>query len=208
MIDNAKLQMLESQGFKKVYENSFMQIERIRPFDTKRIPYRFSWVAKHLPEERGYALDVGCGNGLLAHVLQSKGFKVAGVDISETAIETARKNVPEVVFSQMELGGAQQIGYPTGNFDVVTCCEVIEHVADLNGFLSEIVRILKPGGKLIITTPVEKNYDCVEHIRYFDFYTLADAFEPFNPTELKICCIYKDNENEEARGLFGVEVTF
>ncbi len=86
-------------------------------------------------------LDVPAGNGLVVERLTEQGHEAIGGDIN-----SARDNYVRV---NME----QRFPFEDNTFDVVTCLEGIEHVIDGYALLSELVRILKPGGTVIITTP-------------------------------------------------------
>ncbi|WP_266368186.1 class I SAM-dependent methyltransferase [Tellurirhabdus rosea] len=96
-------------------------------------------------------MDIGCGNGNIARVLGGFGYSVLGVDIDPESIAEARKRnaFPNVRFEQMD---AESL--PTaGEFDVLVCSEVLEHL-DVPGSLVETAyRLLKPGGRLIVTVP-------------------------------------------------------
>lgn len=101
-------------------------------------------------------LEVGCGDGALLGVLCSElGVAVYGVDTSEIGLALARK-----MFGDRKLVGEfrHTTGYETGfteaSFDLIVCSDVIEHVDNPNAMLVEIRRLLIPGGRVIITTPI------------------------------------------------------
>jgi len=109
----------------------------------------------NLPES-ARILEVGCGDGALSGVLCSKlGLSVSGVDTSEKGLAFARR-----MFSERGLAGdfrhvtGYGTGFPDSSFDLIICSDVIEHVDDPSRMLAEIRRILVPGGRLIITTPI------------------------------------------------------
>lgn len=103
------------------------------------------------PLERKTALDVGCGAGLLAEPLARLGARVTGLDASPELIAAARAHSAamglEIDYRAGELEAL------TGQFDLVTCMEVIEHVANPANFVRSLSNRLAPGGLLILSTP-------------------------------------------------------
>ena len=97
------------------------------------------------------ALDVGCGAGLLAEPLARLGAKVTGIDASPEVIAVAHEHAAAVGLAiDYRAGDVHQL---SGQFDLVTSLEVIEHVADPAEFLKALARRLAPGGLLILSTP-------------------------------------------------------
>lgn len=94
-------------------------------------------------------LDVGCATGALLEHLQTKDWRVEGVEICVPAAEYGKKN-REV---QIHVGTLETVRLPDESFDVVHFSHVIEHVPDPAAFLGEVRRLLKPGGYVIIVTP-------------------------------------------------------
>ena len=99
-------------------------------------------------------LDVGCGGGLIAEPMRRLGFEVTAVDASSENIGTAHAHAQmtgldiayrAATVEQLEAEGA-------GPFDVVLTMEVIEHVADPEGFVRACSRLVKPGGIMIVAT--------------------------------------------------------
>ena len=97
------------------------------------------------------ALDVGCGAGLLAEPLARLGARVTAIDASAELIRVASDHA---IASGLEIDyRAGEVGELEGQFDLITCMEVIEHVADPSTFVAELARLLAPGGLLILSTP-------------------------------------------------------
>ena len=103
------------------------------------------------PLEGKTALDVGCGAGLLAEPLARLGAQVTGLDASPDLIAVAREHARA---SGLEIDyRAGEITEREGQFDLITCMEVIEHVADPAAFIVALAKRLAPDGLLILSTP-------------------------------------------------------
>ena len=97
-------------------------------------------------------LDVGCGTGHHLAQFRQQGFDVAGVDGSPEMIALAQASNPGVVIRQ---GDVEALPFPSGEFDVVVCIEVLRYLPGLSDCVREMARVLKPGGFCLATaTPV------------------------------------------------------
>ena len=97
----------------------------------------------------GLALDLGCETELNAKAIQKMGCAIKRIDISPTTIEKFSQNG----FDGEVCDHSAAMPFEDSIFDIVYASEVIEHLEDPKGFLSEISRVLKPRGKLLISTP-------------------------------------------------------
>lgn len=98
-------------------------------------------------------IDLGCGCGYGAKLLATQGARsVVGVDLSVEAVEYAKKHYqePNLAFQVMDVTA---LDYPDNYFTGAVCFEVLEHVQNYVALLKETVRVLKPGGTLILSTP-------------------------------------------------------
>lgn len=96
----------------------------------------------------GHLLDVGCGNGRFLRSMRSLGWNVQGVEFSEDGVRVCRKaDLP------VHHGDLASAALAAESFDVITVRHVIEHIPEPLPFMCELVRVLKPGGRLIMETP-------------------------------------------------------
>ncbi|MGH3504265.1 MAG: class I SAM-dependent methyltransferase [Nocardioidaceae bacterium] len=96
----------------------------------------------------GMALDAACGTGRHSECLKTLGHKVVGVDTSPDMLAKARARVPGVDFRE---GDLHDLPLPDNHFDVVVCALALTHVPDLASVLAEFVRVLRPGGHLLVS---------------------------------------------------------
>lgn len=124
-----------------------------------RLCYVRDWIDQHwqidehsrTPLEGKSALDVGCGAGLLAEPLARLGAKVTAIDAAAELIDVARKHASAMGLEiDYRAGDVQEL---QGQFDLITCMEVIEHVAEPAGFLKAVAKRLAPDGLLVLSTP-------------------------------------------------------
>ncbi len=111
-------------------------------------------ISKPRPFEGLRLLDIGCGGGLLCEPMTRLGFKVTGVDASERNIGVARAHAGQQALDIDYRADTAEALLAQGEapFDVVLNMEVIEHVADPERFLKDCVKLLKPGGMMIVAT--------------------------------------------------------
>ena len=98
------------------------------------------------------ALDIGCGAGLACEPLARLGAEVTGVDASAENVAVAATHAESVGLDIRYMAG-ELAALDIGQFDLVTCLEVIEHVADKRAFLADVASSLAPGGLLVLSTP-------------------------------------------------------
>jgi len=103
--------------------------------------------------EGATVLEIGCGGGGFAAWMAAMGARsVSGEDFSDTAIETAC-NPHTAANLAFRLGDIQRIEHPDDTFDVVVSCETLEHLPAPYKAVTELARVLRPGGLLVLSTP-------------------------------------------------------
>jgi len=117
-----------------------------------RVPPRdlYGWVESLAPARR--ALDLGCGDGAMSGAIPAETLTLA--DVSAVALDRARARLPGT--EAVELEPDAPLPFPDGSFDLVVCTETLEHVRDVQLLLSEVRRVLEPGGRVAITTPAHR----------------------------------------------------
>jgi SAM-dependent methyltransferase len=97
---------------------------------------------------RRRALDAGCGHGFQTALLQALGYETHGVDLAAALLDLARARVPRAALACADV---MALPYADGTFDVVSCCgSTLSFVADPDGALAELARVLRPGGRLLL----------------------------------------------------------
>lgn len=117
-------------------------------------PLRLSWIKSFVNLEGKRAVDIGCGGGILAESLAQSGANTTGIDLSEKALKVAQLHALEVganltyrAISAEDLAKEQ-----AGQYDVVTCMEMLEHVPDPASVVQACADLCKPGGTLFFST--------------------------------------------------------
>lgn len=128
-------------------EGEFKPLHRLNPV-------RADYIAGRVALAGARVLDVGCGGGLLAEALAARGARVTGIDLAPGMIETARLHaaaggldIDYRLQDAVDLAARSPHGW-----DAVCCMEMLEHVADPAAFVATLVRLVKPGGPVFVST--------------------------------------------------------
>lgn len=100
-------------------------------------------------------LDVGCSSGYLARPLVAAGCTVVGLEVDPDAAAAARDVCEDVLVGDVE---TMALPFEPGSFDVVLCGDLLEHLRDPGSFLARVRPLLRPGGRLVLTTPNIANW--------------------------------------------------
>jgi 2-polyprenyl-3-methyl-5-hydroxy-6-metoxy-1,4-benzoquinol methylase len=126
--------------------------EGLLPPDFER---RLAFLLAHVPAG-ARVLDVGCGEGRFAQALVERGAHVVGIDVAEEPLRRARARRAELGLDLRRVAPDGPWPLQDVSFDVVWAGETIEHVADTTGWLSEVRRVLRSGGTLVLSTPANE----------------------------------------------------
>ena len=152
-------------------------------------------IIHHIPAKAELILDVGCGNGWVAKHFLPKGKKVVSMDISITNPVKVLKENPGENHAAI-VADAYHLPFKKNTFDAIIASEIMEHVYDPKLFIANLMEVLKPGGRLIITTPYNEKIEyflCVHcnkptpkhaHLHSFSEKNIAD-FIPKEYTDYK-----------------------
>jgi len=181
----------------KFYENYWSEeSEKLSDFSIK-----WPKLKQYIPLDSGITVfDFGCGHGsILKEIAKiNPAASYIGVDVSENGLNQARKNLPTAVFHKINDGG--RIPLEDNSVDFIFSSEVLEHVYETENAFFELSRVLKPGGKFLLTVPYhgfiknllialfgfDRHFDPIgAHIRFFSKKTLFNLLNKFGFNVIK-----------------------
>jgi 2-polyprenyl-6-hydroxyphenyl methylase/3-demethylubiquinone-9 3-methyltransferase len=141
-----KFQAIASRWWDR--ESEFRPLHEINPL-------RVDYIERHADGLAGKrVVDIGCGGGILTEAMAQKGAQVTGIDLAELSLKVARLHLHESALEiDYQLISAEAFAAQNAaQFDVVTCLEMLEHVPDPGAIIDAAARLLKPGGRLFLST--------------------------------------------------------
>ena len=117
-------------------------------------PVRLDYVRQRTPLQGARILDVGCGGGLLSEALAGAGARVSAIDLAPELVKVARLHGLESGLQvDYQVKPVEQLAAEApGSFDAVTCMEMLEHVPDPAAIIAACATLLRPGGRLFLST--------------------------------------------------------
>ncbi|WP_418315834.1 bifunctional 2-polyprenyl-6-hydroxyphenol methylase/3-demethylubiquinol 3-O-methyltransferase UbiG [Piscinibacter sakaiensis] len=129
-------------------ESEFRPLHQINPL-------RLDWIDQQVRLAGKRVLDVGCGGGILSDSMARKGAKVLGIDLAKKALQVAQLHAMEAQTADVdyrEVSAEALAAEMPGQFDVVTCMEMLEHVPDPPSIVQACATLVKPGGWVFFST--------------------------------------------------------
>lgn len=117
-------------------------------------PLRANYIDEHAPVAEKKILDIGCGGGILSESLAQRGAEVTGIDMGEAPLKVARLHALEsgVKVNYRRIPAEELAKQEPGQYDIVTCMEMLEHVPDPASVIQACATLVKPGGDLFFST--------------------------------------------------------
>lgn len=135
-------------------ENEFLYLLKamVNPW---RVPYFENILREHFGQDLSQlrVLDIGSGGGVLTEEFALMGCKVTGIDVSPESVAVAQKHAAITGLSiDYRVGSGTSLPFDDNHFDVVSCCDVLEHIRDWRQVIVEAERVLEPGGLFLFDT--------------------------------------------------------
>lgn len=115
-------------------------------------PLRLEYIARRCSLQQSKVLDVGCGGGILSEALATQARHVTGIDMNETAIEAARVHNSYANLEYACTGSNEHAKKHHGEYDVLTCMELLEHVPEPASLIADCADLVTPDGHLFFST--------------------------------------------------------
>lgn len=140
--------------------------------------YKWPVLKKTIPQNKKIEiLDFGCGKGKIFDELlrMNPNARITGVDVSQKALTFVKKKFPRQKFYKISDGG--KLPFPSNSFDFIIASDVLEHVYDTENSFTELSRILKKNGKILISVPYNGRIkNTIITLFFYEF-----VFNPYSP---------------------------
>lgn len=183
----AKFEQVASRWWDR--DSEFKTLHDINPLRLKFVTDRSELAGKKV-------LDLGCGGGILSEALAGAGASVTGIDMAKASLDVARLHLHEsgLQVDYQQLSAEDMAAQHPGQFDVVVCMEMLEHVPDPASIVQACATLVKPGGHVFLSTLNRKPLAWVMAILGAEYVTGlvprgTHHYERFiRPSELDLWC--------------------
>lgn len=153
MNDSANVDPAEIAKFEELASRWWDRNSEFKPLHDIN-PLRANFIDQRSPVAGNRVLDVGCGGGILAEGLAHRGARVTGIDMGEAPLTVARIHQLEsgVDVEYLQSTAEDLAAKEPGQYDIVCCLEMLEHVPDPGSVIAACMRLVKPGGDLYFST--------------------------------------------------------
>jgi ubiquinone/menaquinone biosynthesis C-methylase UbiE len=164
----------DDSQYTEFYEDYFQKQDVQQYEEDRRMSLRRETIAKYLKQfapANARILDCGCGLGdVLSGIPADPGYELHGFDFAQSNVNVAQRRLSNG--ATIRQGSLYEIPFPDASFDVAMCTEVLEHIEDDRKAVSEISRIVKPGGFLLTAVPYQYYWpDYLRLMGHFRHYT-------------------------------------
>jgi 2-polyprenyl-6-hydroxyphenyl methylase/3-demethylubiquinone-9 3-methyltransferase len=144
---------LEIQKFSELAHRWWDPTSEFRPLHEIN-PLRLEWINARAPLAGKNVIDIGCGGGILTEAMARKGAKVTGIDLSDKALKVADLHSLEsgAQVRYQLIAAEDMAAQEPGQYDIVTCMEMLEHVPDPAAIVKAAAALVKPGGQVFFST--------------------------------------------------------
>ncbi len=187
----------------KFYDQYWVNQRKEKIFD---FYYKWPLLRHYIPKGKNILIvDFGCGNGQVLKEMLKINPKASfvGLDVSNIALEEASRELPGVAFYKITDG--QAVPLTDASVDFVFSSEVVEHVFDVEKYFSEISRILRPKGQLLLTTPAHnfiKNL-LIIFLKFDDHFNVTGSHIRFFSKNSLFRCLRKAGLRPLKHGYYG-----
>jgi 2-polyprenyl-3-methyl-5-hydroxy-6-metoxy-1,4-benzoquinol methylase len=140
-----------------------------------------SLVSKVSGLKSGSLLDYGSGTGYFLNAMSQKGWQTLGIEKSDVGREFSKSEFGITIQEPSYLASIEAESY-----DVISLWHVLEHIEDLNAFMQELIRILKPSGTLVIAVPNSESYDAIHYGKFWAAYDVPRHLWHFSPDTVSL----------------------
>ena len=157
---------MNTVDFEKAYSRHLARRMQYKKFGCDPEGERWFIIEKALPLE-GRILEVGSGQGYFAIGLAERGYHVTGVDVSSDDIAVAKWNLErtgQAAMVDLQVASGEKLPFPDHSFDVIFSVKVLHHLESPFKVIDEMVRVIAPGGKIVISDFSDEGFSVAEKI--------------------------------------------